>query len=106
MNIIFAGEAFPKYVKKTIFLAGPSPREDGVNDWRNDVVEQLKEKEFDGTLYIPIPRKRFLITWLLSFLLVIVTSGKWIINRKNGLYLNSVIIKFLSNLSNSLSLKL
>ena len=59
MNIIFAGEAFPKYVKKTIFLAGPSPREDGVNDWRNDVVEQLKEKEFDGTLYIPIPRKRF-----------------------------------------------
>lgn len=59
MNIIFAGEAFPKYVKKTIFLAGPSPREEGVSDWRNDVVEQLKEKKFDGTLYIPIPRKRF-----------------------------------------------
>lgn len=59
MNIIFAGEDFPKYVKKTIFLAGPSPREEAVDDWRNQVVEQLKEKEFDGTIYIPIPRKRF-----------------------------------------------
>lgn len=60
MNIIFAGDNFPDYVEKSIFLAGPSPREPSVKDWRNSVVEALKQKGFDGTLYIPIPRKRFL----------------------------------------------
>lgn len=59
MNIIFAGDNFPDYVEKTIFLAGPSPREPSVKDWRNSVVEALEKKGFDGTLYIPIPRKRF-----------------------------------------------
>jgi len=59
MNIIFAGDDFPDYVEKTIFLAGPSPREQSVKDWRNGVVEVLEKKGFNGTLYIPIPRKRF-----------------------------------------------
>lgn len=59
MNIVFAGEEFPNTVVKSIFLAGPSPREASVEDWRNNFVKIIEEKGFDGTLYIPIPKNRF-----------------------------------------------
>jgi hypothetical protein len=59
MNIIYSDKSIPKQITKSIFLAGPSPRELNVHDWRIEAVEYLKKINFDGTLFIPIPENRF-----------------------------------------------
>lgn len=59
MHIVFADHPVPKSITKSIFLAGPSPREMGVVDWRHEAIEYLQSIEFDGTLFIPVPEKRF-----------------------------------------------
>jgi 8-oxo-dGTP pyrophosphatase MutT (NUDIX family) len=74
MEIIYAKEPFPEKVKKTIFLAGPTPRPNShswKNDalknssWKNDVINQnrswrelaLKQlQDFDGHVFVPEPR--------------------------------------------------
>lgn len=42
-----------------MFLAGPSPREKSVIDWRIEAIRILQEIHFDGEVFIPIPEKRF-----------------------------------------------
>ena len=39
--------------KKSIFLAGPTPRGENVYSWRSDACEKLKEYGFDGVVYVP-----------------------------------------------------
>lgn len=39
--------------KKSIFLAGPTPRDEETISWRKDAIKYLKEKEFDGIIYVP-----------------------------------------------------
>jgi hypothetical protein len=39
--------------KKSIFLAGPTPRKKEVPSWRLKAIKILKEKDFDGVVYIP-----------------------------------------------------
>lgn len=53
---IYAREGFPALVKKTLFLAGPTPREAGVPGWRQEALQILRELGFDGTVFIPEPR--------------------------------------------------
>ena len=36
-----------------IFLAGPCPRNDYEEDWRNEAIEYLKEAGFDGVIFNP-----------------------------------------------------
>lgn len=38
---------------KSIFLAGPTPRGEGVVSWRSEAVEILKNMGFDGVVYVP-----------------------------------------------------
>ena len=38
-----------------IFLAGPSPRDAEVADWRDEAIEMFREARFNGTLFIPRP---------------------------------------------------
>ena len=38
---------------KSIFLAGPTPRNENVKSWRVEVCQKLKELEFDGVVYVP-----------------------------------------------------
>lgn len=59
MNIVFAGSPLPLNLVKSVFLAGPSPRELGVIDWRHEAVDFLKSINFAGTVFIPIPERRF-----------------------------------------------
>lgn len=59
MELIFADMDLPKCIKKSIFLAGPSPRTKGVYDWRHDALKNLEELNFTGTVFIPIPKNRF-----------------------------------------------
>ena len=39
--------------KKSIFLAGPTPRDVNVKSWRNEAIRILKELNFDGEVYVP-----------------------------------------------------
>ncbi len=39
--------------KKSIFLAGPTPRSKEVNTWRKDALKILDKLEFDGLVYVP-----------------------------------------------------
>lgn len=39
--------------KKSIFLAGPTPRDVNVKSWRNDAIKILQKLQFDGEVYIP-----------------------------------------------------
>ena len=39
--------------KKSIFLAGPTPRNENVKSWRKEACKLLEEKGFDGVVYVP-----------------------------------------------------
>lgn len=39
--------------KKSIFLAGPTPRSLDIETWRNEAIKILENLNFDGIVYIP-----------------------------------------------------
>ena len=39
--------------QKSIFLAGPTPRGEGVDSWRTMACEKLQEFGFEGVVYVP-----------------------------------------------------
>lgn len=39
--------------KKSIFLAGPTPRDEKIEPWRTTACSILKELGFDGIVYVP-----------------------------------------------------
>lgn len=54
MQIIYAGEDFPRSVTKSIFLAGPSPRNTKTPSWRvSEALGILEKLKFDGVVFIP-----------------------------------------------------
>jgi len=42
-----------KKLKKSIFLAGPTPRDVGVPSWRPEAIKLLEENQFTGTVFVP-----------------------------------------------------
>ena len=40
----------------SIFLAGPSPREESHPNWRPEALRILQEQGFGGVVYVPLPR--------------------------------------------------
>ena len=52
MRVNFSDEVVLKG-KKSIFLAGPTPREEKVASWRVDAVKKLEELGFDGVVFVP-----------------------------------------------------
>lgn len=49
MQPVFALEKLPK----SIFLAGPTPRDENVPSWRPQALEMLKKLGFEGNVYVP-----------------------------------------------------
>ena len=39
--------------KKSIFLAGPTPRGENVESWRTKACQIIKQYGFDGIVYVP-----------------------------------------------------
>lgn len=39
--------------KKSIFLAGPTPRGDDIESWRKNACSDLEKMGFDGVVYVP-----------------------------------------------------
>lgn len=58
-NIVFADQEIPKEITKSIFLAGPSPRTKDIFDWRHEALSLFEKNEFNGTIFIPVPKNRF-----------------------------------------------
>lgn len=56
MTVVYALEDAPKSYTKSLFLAGPSPRKEGDPDWRADALQILRDLEYDGAVFVPLPR--------------------------------------------------
>lgn len=56
MQVVYAQEPLPTKVKKTIFLAGPSPRTDEDLSWRPEALRLLELLKYDGHVFSPEPR--------------------------------------------------
>ena len=57
MQIIYYEDSIPDVVNRSIFLAGPTPRYDNVRSWRPEALRLLKEKGYDGVVYVPESRR-------------------------------------------------
>ncbi|MDO8523326.1 MAG: nucleoside 2-deoxyribosyltransferase domain-containing protein [bacterium] len=53
MNIVFSGEDAPRSFSKSIFLAGPTPRNEKIKSWRPDALKIFKSLGYDGVVFVP-----------------------------------------------------
>jgi len=58
MELVYAPERVTTPPLASIFLAGPSPRGNEDYNWRPEAIELLETLEFDGIVFLPIPRDR------------------------------------------------
>ena len=55
MKVIRAQEPIMDEKVKSIFLAGPTPRNKNIQSWRVEAIKLLEDKKFDGIVYSPEP---------------------------------------------------
>lgn len=53
MKVIYYYDEPPQTFSKSIFLAGPSPRIPEVQSWRPEALRILRERNYDGVVFIP-----------------------------------------------------
>ena len=53
IKVIYALQEFPKQYCKSIFLAGPTPRDENVQSWRPEAIKMLEEMGYDGVIFVP-----------------------------------------------------
>jgi 8-oxo-dGTP pyrophosphatase MutT (NUDIX family) len=51
--VVYAREPFPERVERTLFLAGPTPRDAAVPSWRPLALALLEAKGWDGHVFVP-----------------------------------------------------
>lgn len=56
MKVVYAKEDHPTEVVKSIFLAGPTPRDTEIPSWRPGALKILEGLGFDGHVFVPEPR--------------------------------------------------
>lgn len=59
LNIVFSDQPFPVEITSSLFLEGPSPRNNLEYDWKMDAVDYLEKTNFNGTVFIPVPKDKF-----------------------------------------------
>lgn len=57
MILVYALEKAPYTFSKSVFLAGPSPRQLGQPNWRTDALKMLADTGYDGVVFIPLLRE-------------------------------------------------
>lgn len=56
MLIVRPGDKIDKHIAQySVFLAGPTPRDESGIDWRPEAIEIFESFDFDGTLFAPSP---------------------------------------------------
>src|SRR5271163_1071536 len=54
MQVVYTGEEMPHSFTKSMFLAGPTPRNRAeVSSWRPDAIKLLDDMGYDGVIFIP-----------------------------------------------------
>lgn len=56
MQTIYAKERFPLTTQKSVFLAGPTPRDRSTSSWRPAAIAHLAARGYDGIVYVPEDR--------------------------------------------------
>lgn len=57
VHTVYTKEPLPTEVVKSIFLAGPTPRDAETPSWRPEALRLLEELGYDGTVFIPENRE-------------------------------------------------
>jgi 8-oxo-dGTP pyrophosphatase MutT (NUDIX family) len=58
MIVVYANEEVPETITKSLFLAGPTPRNRKEQEsWRPDALKILEDIGFDGAVFIPEPKE-------------------------------------------------
>lgn len=55
MTVVYAPDNPPNSYSKSIFLAGPSPRNGGQYNWRPEALKLLEKHGYTGIVYVPLP---------------------------------------------------
>ena len=55
MNVIYSMEDI-NIIGKSVFLAGPIPRDNNATSWKNDAISIFLENGFEGTVLVPEKR--------------------------------------------------
>lgn len=54
MQVVYTGEDMPTSFTKSLFLAGPTPRnKEEQESWRPDALDILRDKGYDGVVFVP-----------------------------------------------------
>jgi len=53
ITTVYTGEDLPKEYRRTIFLAGPTPRSEDVKSWRPAAIKALQSVGYDGVVLVP-----------------------------------------------------
>lgn len=53
IEIIYSDNDLPSKVTKSIFLAGPTPRDKETISWRKEAISLLKKLNYNGTVFVP-----------------------------------------------------
>jgi 8-oxo-dGTP pyrophosphatase MutT (NUDIX family) len=56
MRVVYAFEPFPTSWQSSLFLVGPTPRDDQTPSWRPEALELLRKKQYDGVVFVPESR--------------------------------------------------
>lgn len=59
LKLVYAQETLNALIPKSIFLAGPSPRDKETVSWRNEAIDIFMDIDFKGTILIPELRDTF-----------------------------------------------
>lgn len=55
LKVVYAKEELPTEVVKSIFLAGPTPRDKDIESWRQGALKTLEDLGYDGHVFVPEP---------------------------------------------------
>lgn len=55
MKVVYAKQEPPNSWVHSIFLAGPTPREEGVPSWRPEAIKVLESLGYNGVVFVPEP---------------------------------------------------
>ncbi len=56
LEVVHAREPLPTRVMRSLFLAGPTPRDPAVASWRPEALRLLEERGWAGTVFVPEAR--------------------------------------------------
>lgn len=56
MKLVYAPEKIDVVDWNSVFLAGPTPRDQSVPSWRPEAIQLFSDMNFNGSLYLPEPR--------------------------------------------------